>query len=92
MVFGVYFYGDARDTAPTGDGVRCVGGNVFRLGVTQADALGNSSFALDVTMPQVPAALITAGSTWNFQHFYRDVQPMGSGLNFSDAVAVQFCP
>ncbi|MFT7170369.1 MAG: hypothetical protein ACI80K_003516 [Paracoccaceae bacterium] len=89
--FGVFFYGDARDLAPTGDGVRCVGGTIFRLGVTQSDIFGRSFFNLDVTMPSNPAALITAGSTWNFQYFYRDIVPMGSGLNFSDAVAIQFC-
>ncbi len=90
-VFGVFFYGDAQAAAPTGDGVRCVGGNLFRLGVSQSDLFGRFFLPLDVTMPQSPAAMITAGSTWNFQLFYRDVVPAGSGLNFSDAITVRFC-
>ncbi|MEM8709795.1 MAG: hypothetical protein AAGG01_02495 [Planctomycetota bacterium] len=90
--FGVYFYGDAQTSTPAGDGVLCASGNLFRVAVTQADFIGRSFLNLDLTMPPVPAAEITAGSTWNFQHFYRDIQPGGSGLNFSNAVEIRFCP
>jgi hypothetical protein len=90
-VFGVFFYGDAQAAVPTGDGVRCVGGNIFRLGVSQSDFFGRFFLPVDVTTPQTPAAMITAGSTWNFQLFYRDNPAMGTGLNFSDAISVQFC-
>ena len=90
-VFGVFFYGDDRAVAPTGDGVRCISGNIFRLGVVQSDLFGRFFLPVDLTMPQSPAAMITSGSTWNFQLFYRDVVPGGTGLNFSDAIAVQFC-
>ncbi len=94
---GVFFYGPDQVQVPFGNGVRCVGGGfagLFRLEVTQADVNGDAAYAVDFGLPpanQGPGA-ITAGSTWNFQFWYRDPAGGGAGYNLSDALQVAFCP
>jgi hypothetical protein len=39
-----------------------------------------------------PASVITPGSTWNFQAWFRDTAAGGSAFDLSDAVAVSFRP
>jgi hypothetical protein len=90
---GVFFYGQNQVSQPFGDGVRCVGGGIYRLGPIFSD--GNFGFAeqwLDLTDPPQPAGQINAGSTWNFQFWYRDPLAAGSGFNLSDALSAIFLP
>jgi hypothetical protein len=90
---GVFFYGNQQTQVPFGDGVRCVGGDLFRLQpATAIDANGDASRALDFT--QLPAGgQITGGSSWNFQFWYRDpTGPGGTGTNSSNALHVVFAP
>jgi hypothetical protein len=42
------------------------------------------------TLP--PGATITAGSTWNFQFWYRNPAAGGAGFNLSDGLSIRFCP
>jgi hypothetical protein len=35
---------------------------------------------------------ITAGSTWNFQFWFRDPVAGGASFNLSDGLGVTFCP
>ncbi|HVS11243.1 MAG TPA: hypothetical protein VMS76_15345, partial [Planctomycetota bacterium] len=81
---------------PFGDGWKCVGTGgvgIFRLPVLKTAASGTASWKLDVNAPPSPAGAITAGSTWHFQFWYRDVGgPVGSGFNLSDALTATFCP
>jgi len=56
--------------------------------VVSTDAVGDVSFALDYTNPPEPAGEIAAGSTWNFQFWYRD----GATFNLSDGLNAAFCP
>ena len=87
----LFFYGDQQIEVPFGDGFRCAGGNVQRLGVETLDIFGGASLALDLTDPPQPSGQISAGSTWFFQVWYRD--PAGaSGFNLSDALSATFCP
>ena len=88
---GLFFYGQAQIEVPFGDGYRCVGGSIYRLGAALADSLGSVSLAVDFENPQVPAAEITAGSTWNFQYWYRDPVTL-SGFNLSNALNATFVP
>ncbi len=91
--FGLFYYGPNQIQIPFGDGFRCVGGGVHRLGVKLSSAGGEASWALDITSPPSPPGQITAGSTWNFQLWYRDpAGPGGSGFNFSDGLNSTFCP
>ncbi len=93
--FGISFYGGVETQLPFGDGFRCVGGAIFRLRPPQlADANGESSRLVDFTQPPAGsgAGEIEPGSSWKFQHWYRDPAFGGSGFNLSDALSVVFCP
>ena len=96
---GLFYYGPEAVSIPFGDGVRCVGNNpsgVFRLDPPQTmDFIGDATRALDLTAPPADAGpgAITVGSTWYFEFWYRDrLGPGGHGFNFSDGLAVTFCP
>jgi hypothetical protein len=95
--FGIVFMGMTQiAAAPFGDGQRCVGGMLFRFPVRNSGGAGvvvegpivghaNANFP--------PAGQIQAGSTWNFQFWYRDPGgPCNAGFNLSNAVAVAFTP
>jgi hypothetical protein len=80
--------GQQAGVAPLGSGLRCIAGSVLRLpGVLSADAAGALQVPLDMEAAPL-GGLVTAGSTWRFQLWYRD----GAALNTSDALAVVFCP
>ncbi len=96
--FGIFYYGSTQIQIPFGDGFRCVGAGstgTFRLPIITTDAFGDASFPLDVNDPPAAAGpgAVVAGADWNFQFWYRDpAGPGGSGFNFSDGLAVGFCP
>lgn len=87
---GLYFFGSAQTFTTFGDGFRCVDGTpLYRLPIVFTDTLfGGVNYTLN--MPTV--SVITPGSTWNFQFWYRDTVPGGTGFNLSDALNVNFCP
>lgn len=87
---GVLFAGTAQTQVPFGDGWICAGGSVVRLRATSAS--GGAAFVQpDFTTPQ--GALITPGTTWNFQLLYRDLTlPGGAGFNLTNAVAIPMTP
>jgi hypothetical protein len=76
---------------PFGDGLRCAGGNVVRLGVDTPDTQGDASWG--------PGLAATggwsAGDTRRFQAWYRDPgagSPCGAGFNLSQGLEVTFTP
>ena len=80
---------------PFGDGLRCAGGVVERLGVTLAQADGNvfpSTVALGTLsdLGQVPAL----GGTRYYSAWYRDIAPFCTGAtwNLSNGVEVVWTP
>ncbi len=88
--FGLYYYGPNQVQIPFGNGLRCVGGQVFRLGVQLSDAGGTMTRALDVdSLPS--GGDIDAGDTWNFQCWYRDPADGGAAFNLSDGLSIRFC-
>ena len=91
---GLFFYGASQVSTPFGEGVRCVGGSLQRLAVQNADASGNVLQLLDVNAPPANAGpgQISAGSTYNFQLWYRDPSGGANGFNLSDGLNVTFCP
>jgi len=90
--FGLFYYGPNQISIPFGEGVRCAGGGINRLGVFQTNASGAGSKTVDLTNPPQPSGQITVGSHWNFQCWYRDPSGGPSGFNFSDGLSVRFCP
>ncbi|MCP3915381.1 MAG: hypothetical protein GY711_07485 [bacterium] len=95
--FGLCFYGTGTTQVPAGNGVLCIdlSGGLHRLPVVQSDALGNAFFQLDFGAPPMDAGAgqVVAGTTYNFQYWYRDPGgPGGTDYNFSDGLAVAFCP
>ena len=92
--FALFFYGGDQVNVPFRDGRLCVAPGVeglFRLDPpTAIDGLGETTRWLDFTDPA--AAAIEAGSSWNFQCWYRDAAMGASGFNFSDGLSARFCP
>jgi len=91
---GIFYYGDSQTNLPFGAGLRCIGGNAFRLkpALLTAAVDGSASRLLDFnSLPASGGAReITPGSVWNFQFWYRD--PAGLGFNLSNGLSVTFCP
>ena len=94
MQAGLFFYGTEPAQVPLGNGFLCVGtgGGVFRLPVVQCDFLGSAFLPLDFGAPPLStgAGQVLPGTRYHFQFCYRD--PGGAGFNFSDGLAVSFCP
>ncbi len=85
----IFFFGPNQIEVPFGNGFRCVGGAVKRLPVVFGS--GNTiTHPLDNTQSPSAGAVI-AGSTWNFQAWYRDPNAGGKNFNLSDALQVDFC-
>ena len=73
-----------------GDGLRCAGGSVRRLGVAQPDAGGNASWGPGLQS----LGGWGAGDTRHFQAWYRDPggSPCATSFNLSHGVSVDFVP
>ena len=73
-----------------GDGLRCLAGQNKRFSVRVADA--NGIFDRQ-QMVAASNGLITPGSTWHFQCWYRDTNlPCGSQQNFTNGLSLTFVP
>ncbi len=96
--FGIFFYGAGQAFVSFGDGFRCVsagGAGIFRLPPAQLTSIfGDALRAVDYGAPPANAGAgqLTAGSSWNFQFWFRDVLAGGAGFNLSDGLSVTFCP
>ena len=79
----------AIGAVPFGDGLRCVGGVLKRLGTQQANGAGTVSFGPGLA----GAGGWNAGSTYGFQAYYRDpLGPCGANFNASHALSIGFVP
>ncbi len=93
---GLYFQAD-NDLSPGlifGDGLRCAGGSVQRLGVRAADAAGDSDTSSWTTSISTRAGNILPGDTKRYQLWYRDpfTSPCGSLFNLSNGYAITWAP
>jgi Tol biopolymer transport system component len=89
---GIFFFGCYATSVPFGEGLLCVTGQQHRLPMVHLGPDGTGAYALDVANPAAAEALIAPESTWNFQFWYRDPQPVGHGFNLSNALRAHFCP
>ncbi len=71
-----------------GDGLRCTGGQVQRLGITQSDDCGQASWGGGL----LAGSNLLAGDTRFYQVWYRDPDngPCGSSFNTSNAISLTF--
>ena len=72
-----------------GDGLRCAGGGIARLGVKQPDGLGVATWG-----PSPFAPAWSAGEVKRFQVWYRDPQgtPCGTGFNLTNGAETGLLP
>lgn len=95
---GMFFYGPNQVSSPAGDGVLCVGAGGlghFRVKppiTTDEFGMGSKLFDLTALPASAGGGQVLAGSTWNFQFWFRDPQGGPAGFNFSDGLEVSFCP
>ncbi|TDJ68798.1 MAG: hypothetical protein E2O39_12725 [Planctomycetota bacterium] len=86
---GLFFYAANQTQVPFGNGFRCVDGFFSRLDVENATN-NVITHQVDFQNPPTAMGLITAGSTWNFQAWYRDPNAGGAFFNLSDGLQVTF--
>lgn len=105
---GLLVMGGASTVLRLGDGQLCVAGGSsgsYRFAPATADAAGQVTYGPGLVASSAaafgPAGTIAPGTTWHFQHWYRDpVGPRCSGFdvvvprgfNLSSALAVTFTP
>lgn len=89
---GIYYYGPGTDSAPFGNGFRCVSGPVFRLPVTVSTPGGVMTWSYDNLAPPNPTGQVTPGSTWYYQLWYRDPLDPPAGFNLSNGLQIDFLP
>ena len=93
--FGYFLASEAQgfvQQPPGSQGNLCLGGNIARF----VDQLQNSgvpgSFTIQVdltSIPTYPPSTVVVGENWNFQAWFRDVDPTPTS-NFTDGVSVTF--
>jgi hypothetical protein len=90
---GLFFFGSdpAQVPVPGTAAVLCVAGTIYRFPITSVDAQsGTAEQVLDFAAPASPARFITAGSTWHFQFWHRDVLGGVPTSNTSPGLRVAF--
>lgn len=85
----LYFQGTSPIALPFGDGLRCVGGSVVRLG-TRSNSNGTSSVPSAGDLPLSVRGGVTAGSTRHYQVWYRNAAVFctASTFNLSNGVSI----
>jgi len=94
--FGIFLTSRTQALTPVASGNLCLGGNIIRFQgpgqILQSSAAGEFSLSIDLTA--IPAGVPTpvgAGETWNYQAWFRDVDPtMGQTANFTDGFQIDF--
>ena len=92
---GLFFYGPNQIQIAFGNGLRCVGGAVFRLNPPQQiSPFGDISRNVDFNAAPMSSGtgLVLPGSRWNFQFWYRDPIAGGANFNLSNGLTAPICP
>ena len=90
---GLYIFGPNQAQNPFGNGSVCLGPPILRSKtVSMVQANGSVSQAFDYGNLPAAAGTITAGSSLNFQFWFRDPAGGGAFFNLSDGMCVTFCP
>ncbi len=93
---GLYFQAenDLTPGSPWGDGLRCAGGGLVRIGVRFSDENGTSDTSGFAQPISARTGNVTAGDTLYYQCWYRSPSgsPCGSGFNLSNGYSVTWTP
>jgi len=87
---GLFYFGPTTTQVVFGNGYRCVNGTIRRLGIVPASGGALTRVVNNAVPPS--AGVIVAGSTWNFQAWFRDVAAGGSNFNLSNGLRIPFGP
>lgn len=91
--FGFFLGSQTEVTTPNivgSQGTLCLGGSIVRFAGQIVGSGADGRFSIDVdtsAIPSFPVSAITAGQTWTFQAWFRDLNPLATS-NFTDAVRV----
>ncbi len=86
----MYCYGPNRAQVPFGNGWRCLGKPVFRMGIVFS---WTGALRKEVDYDRLPRrGTIVAGSTWNFQVWYLDRKGKAPHFNLTDGLSATFEP
>lgn len=94
--YGILFVGEAQACVPFGDGLRAVapgatGYRRFPVQLSSAEGTLTQGPGLVAFSSGFSGGGFTAGETWFFQAFYRDVSgPCGNAFNVTNGLAVTF--
>jgi hypothetical protein len=90
--WGMFTFGTQQFNAPFGNGFLCV--SPFPPGIYKMPTqhLGTGTVVRTMTTHPADFSLFTAGSSWNFQFWYRDPNQLPARFNLSDGLHVQFAP
>lgn len=87
---GQFLFAAQRAQVPFGNGTLCLGQAPLRTPARTSDQTGVVWMQFDPGGP-VSGGVISVGTRWNFQYYYRDAG-VGAGFNLSDGLGVVFCP
>ena len=88
--FGIFYFGADEASVPFGNGLRCVGGAVWRyVPAVKTSTAGVALLPVDLDLPP-SAGRILAGSRWHFQFWFRDAPAGGAKFNLSDALRIDW--
>ncbi len=87
---GIFLYSKSAAQVPLGDGWRCVGAPIYRLGVVTTDSFGDAVRQIDWSQPPFESGpgWIHVGETARFQLWYRDPGFGPAGTNLTDGLGV----
>lgn len=88
---GIFFYGASQVETPFANGIRCVSGRSVRLAAHGISG-GTLRHQLDLNQPTSIANPILAGTTLNFQAWFRDNAAGGARSDLSNGLEIVFLP
>ncbi len=89
---GRFVYGPTQTQVPFGDGFQCVATPAYGLRFLDTNVAGAVFLDVNYLAQTNPAAVITPGSTWNFQFVFLDQASSGFGVNTSQGASIVFGP
>jgi len=90
--FGMFTYGTQPADIPFGNGYLCISPFAPGLYRMPVQALTQPMIVLAMEDAESQFAMLTPGSSWNFQFWYRDPEAGGARFNLSNALHIDFPP